>query len=95
MFMLFRLYYLVLRFQFMGADGVLLTRFITAKAGSLACRDVVQRVWTKYARERGAARTTESDDEWSVPYSETCYAGSYHLEGCSTCASLSTMVMPH
>ncbi|VDP21139.1 unnamed protein product [Heligmosomoides polygyrus] len=60
---------------FMGADGVLLTRFITAKAGSLACRDVVQRVWTKYARERGAARTTESDDEWSVPYSETCYAG--------------------
>ncbi|WKX87993.1 hypothetical protein Q1695_007978 [Nippostrongylus brasiliensis] len=60
---------------FMGADGVLLTRFITAKAGSLACRDVVQKVWAKYARERGAAKTTDSDDEWSVPYSETCYSG--------------------
>ncbi|CAJ0595913.1 unnamed protein product [Cylicocyclus nassatus] len=60
---------------FMGVDGVLLTRFIKTKAGSMACRDVVQRVWQKYARERGAAKTADSDDEWSVPYSETCYSG--------------------
>ncbi|KAK6047572.1 Innexin [Cooperia oncophora] len=60
---------------FMGADGVLLTRFMTNKAGSLACRDVVQRVWTKYAHERIAALKADSDDEWSVPFSETCYSG--------------------
>ncbi|PIO69697.1 hypothetical protein TELCIR_08472 [Teladorsagia circumcincta] len=69
---------------FMGADGVLLTRFITTKAGSLACRDVVQRVWTKYAHERVAALKADSDEEWSVPFSETCYSGipfpTYHDE---------------
>uniref|UniRef100_A0A7I4XVE5 Innexin n=1 Tax=Haemonchus contortus TaxID=6289 RepID=A0A7I4XVE5_HAECO len=72
---------------FMGADGVLLTRFMTNKAGSLACRDVVQRVWTKYAHERGAAMKVDSDDEWSVPFSETCYSGSYNVDCRSTRAS--------
>ncbi|KAL6732125.1 hypothetical protein Aduo_002920 [Ancylostoma duodenale] len=77
---------------FMGADGVLLTRFITQKAGPMACRDVVQRVWQKYAKERGAAKTADSDDEWSVPYSETCYSGSYYPDGSSQRASISTFL---
>lgn len=71
---------------------MLLTRFITSRAGPLACRDVVQRVWQKYAKERGAAKTAESDDEWSVPYSETCYSGSYYPDGCSQRASIATFL---
>uniref|UniRef100_A0A158P601 Tyrosine-protein phosphatase domain-containing protein n=1 Tax=Angiostrongylus cantonensis TaxID=6313 RepID=A0A158P601_ANGCA len=39
--------------SFMGADGVLLMQFITAKAGPLTCRDVLQEVWLKYYKERG------------------------------------------
>ena len=77
----------------MGVDGVLLTRFTKTNAGSMACRDVVQRVWQKYAEERGAAETADSDDEWSVPYGETCYSGSYYPGDCSKCASTTSTLL--
>ncbi|VDM53534.1 unnamed protein product [Angiostrongylus costaricensis] len=44
--------------QFMGADGVLLMRFITAKAGPLTCRDVLQE-GTKNKGSRESPSDTE------------------------------------
>ncbi|KAJ1358126.1 hypothetical protein KIN20_016440 [Parelaphostrongylus tenuis] len=62
--------------SFMGADGVLLMRFIAAKAGPLTCRDVMREVWLKYCQERGtASKIAESGDEWSMQYSDNCSSG--------------------
>lgn len=70
--------------SFLGADGVLLMRFITAKAGPLTCRDVLQEVWLKYYKERGTVlKVTENDEDWNMQYSENCSSGSYYTDGSS------------
>ncbi|KJH46346.1 Innexin [Dictyocaulus viviparus] len=74
--------------HFMGVDGVLLTRFISAKANSFTCRDLLQQVWLKYHGEEGRSKIKSSDDEWSVPFSDNCYSASYYPDDCSTRTSL-------
>uniref|UniRef100_A0A1I7WYK5 Innexin n=1 Tax=Heterorhabditis bacteriophora TaxID=37862 RepID=A0A1I7WYK5_HETBA len=61
---------------FLGADGVLLTRFISSKAGTMTCQDVLLKVFSRYCREKGVSM----NDSWAVP-SDGSYSGSYYING--------------